>query len=60
MTQNGLAADGNASEECKTIAEQAIRGTGEISPIHFYYNYQYYFEALPTNSRIIVIRSEYM
>jgi hypothetical protein len=60
MAQNGLSVDGNASDECKTIAAQAISGLGEIAPMHFFYNYQYYFEALPENSQILVIRSEHL
>lgn len=60
MIQNGLAVDGSASEHCKTIAKEAIRGTGELAPIHMYYNYQYYLEALLQNSRILAIRNEHM
>ena len=60
MAQNGLAVDGSASDECKEIAAKAITGEGDTAPIHFYYNYQYYLEAVPEMSRIAVIRSEHL
>ena len=60
MIQNGLALLGDASDECKSIAHQSIKGLGEIGPSHFYYYYQYYFEAIPKNAKIIAIRSEYL
>jgi hypothetical protein len=60
MVQNGLSDHGNATRHCKNLAQNAIRGKGWIAPSHFYYNYQYYFEGIPENSPIIVIRNEYL
>ncbi|KAL3793687.1 hypothetical protein HJC23_010259 [Cyclotella cryptica] len=60
MIQNGLDLLGDASVDCKIMADQSIKGLGETGPTHFYYNYQYYFEAIPKNAKIIAIRSEYL
>jgi hypothetical protein len=60
MVQDGLSDHGNSSPHCKSLAYHAIRGQGWNSPSHFFYNYQYYFEAVPQNSKIIAIRNEHL
>jgi hypothetical protein len=60
MAQNGLSDRGNATDHCKTLARNGIKGQEWISPSHFYYNYQYYSESIPKNSPIIVIRNEHL
>jgi hypothetical protein len=60
MVQDGLTHHGNSSSRCKRLADHAIKGKNWNAPSHFYYNYQYYFEAIPKNSPIIVIRNEHL
>lgn len=58
--QNGLS-DGVASKRCKGMAEVAIKGElPTFGPSHLYYNYQYYYEAVPNDASIIVIRNEHI
>jgi hypothetical protein len=63
FVQNGLREEGEASDRCKRWAFDAIQGTDESygSPSHWYYNYQYYYEAMPSDdSTILVIRNEHI
>ena len=65
FVQNGLG-EGNITEvgmeKCKKWAFKAIRGRDGTynSPSHWYYNYQYYYEAIPSDSNILVIRNDHM
>jgi hypothetical protein len=62
FVQNGLREQGGASERCKRRALDAIQGVdgSDFQPDHWYYNYQYYFEAIPPDSNILVVRNEHM
>lgn len=60
FVQNGLSDHADASAHCKQLAFQAVRGSTYVAPSHFYYNYQYYFYGIPSNSSIVVIRNEYL
>lgn len=58
--RNGLTNEGDASEICKDTARGSLAGTLYLGPSHFYYNYQYYLEAMPSDAHILVIRNEHM
>jgi hypothetical protein len=62
FVQNGLRKEGKASDRCKRRALDSIQGIDEsdFQPAHWYYNYQYYFEAIPPDSKILVIRNEHI
>lgn len=55
----GLAEDGQATNECKQRAKDLLRGTVRYED-HAFFNYQYYLEAIPHGSNILVIRTEHM
>ena len=61
MAQKGLVRSGDeaASDHCQWRAHEALRGTYEYIA-HWYFNYQYYFEFLPKNINILVIRNEHI
>ncbi|KAL7449054.1 hypothetical protein ACHAWC_001154 [Mediolabrus comicus] len=62
FVQNGLRDEGDAPTMCKRMAEDAIKGTRPRygGPSHWYYNYQYYYEAIPSDSKVIAIRNEHL
>ena len=63
FVQNGLRDEGDAPTMCKRMAEDAIKGTRPYlygGPSHWYYNYQYYYEAIPSDSKVIAIRNEHL
>jgi hypothetical protein len=62
FVQNGLREEGEASDRCKRWALDAIQGIDEsyASPSHWFYNYQYYYEAIPSDSKILAIRNEHI
>ena len=63
FVQNGLREEGDASDRCKRWALDSLQGTSvgdHVSPGHWSYNYQYYLEAVPTDSTILVVRNEHM
>ena len=65
FVQNGLRDEGDASKSCKNWALVALQGLDEIkysddSPSHWYYNYQYHFEAIPGDSKLLVVRNEHI
>ena len=62
FVQNGLREECETSDRCKRWARDAVQGTdtSDDSPGHWYYNYQYYFEAVPSDSTILVIRNEHI
>ncbi|KAL7525680.1 hypothetical protein ACHAXR_001551, partial [Thalassiosira sp. AJA248-18] len=59
LAASGLTEDGEASDECKQRARDLLRGTAQYED-HIFYNFQYYLEAIPEKSNIIVIRTEHM
>jgi len=59
LALSGLAAGGEASDECKQRARDLLRGTARFED-HAYYNYQYYMEAIPRESNFLVIRTEHI
>ena len=63
FVQNGLQDEGDAPNMCKRMAEDAIKGAEAHhygGPSHWYYNYQYYYEAIPSDSKVIAIRNEHI
>mmetsp|Transcript_8181 Transcript_8181/g.18300 ORF Transcript_8181/g.18300 Transcript_8181/m.18300 type:complete len:967 (+) Transcript_8181:23-2923(+) len=59
LGQNGLNEESPARDECKQRAQTSIMGT-ELFTSHFYYNYQYYLEAVPEDAQILSIRTEHI
>lgn len=68
MIQNGVLSpekvsdenqDGSPPDVCHTRAIGSLRGT-ENHASHLYYNYQYYYEAVPQDAQILVIRNEHL
>lgn len=59
LAQLGLSSHGNATEECRQRAAAAIQGTDHFG-CHFFFNYQYHFEAIPKNTTIMTIRTEHL
>mmetsp|Transcript_25602 Transcript_25602/g.36526 ORF Transcript_25602/g.36526 Transcript_25602/m.36526 type:complete len:417 (-) Transcript_25602:91-1341(-) len=49
----------DASDECRDRAKKALLGT-EDNLVHWYFNYQYYYEAMPPDADIVVIRNEHI
>ena len=63
VVQNGLRDEGDAPKMCKKLALDALQGVDASEyggPSHWYYNYQYYYEAIPSDSKVIVIRNEHI
>ena len=62
LVKNGLTKHGQASNRCKRIARNSLQGTlpHYMGPSHFEYNYQYYYEVLPEDANILVIRNEHI
>jgi len=63
FVQNGLREDGDSPDRCKKLAIETLQGTGwnkKQSPDHWYFNYQYYFEAIPSDSKILTVRNKHM
>ena len=67
FAEQGLAANGNATDGCKQIAYEAIRGVGDIMySYHLFANYNYYRRVAfsqarrKKRSKILVIRTEHM
>ena len=59
-TENGqFGKVGPVSEECKMRAFAAVWGTRHYTE-HFYFNYQFHFEGIPENARVLVIRNEHL
>ncbi|KAL7501394.1 hypothetical protein ACHAWT_010673 [Skeletonema menzelii] len=60
FAERGLVKDShNTTKECQSIAKEALLG-GENSLVHWYYNYQYYYELVSPNANIVVIRNEHI
>lgn len=60
VAQNGLLnTDGKTSKLCRNRAHSAIIGTEQYIP-HWFFNYQYYYEFIPRNAKILVIRNEHI
>lgn len=55
----GLSKDGNATSTCKLRASEAIEGSTRFEN-HLFFNFQYHLEMIPTDSRIITIRTEHL
>ena len=62
LVKNGLTKHGQASNRCKHIAMNSLQGIlpHNMGPSHFEYNYQYYYEVLPEDANILVIRNEHI
>lgn len=63
LVQNGLRDEGDATKMCKFLALNAIQGTDTRAfggPSHWYFNYQFYYEAIPRESKVIAIRNDHM
>jgi len=60
--KNGLKVSGDASESCNRIARDALNGRLPYhrGPDHFYFNYHYYYKAVPQDAPILVIRNEHI
>ena len=58
VAQNGLLGS-KGSIECQRKARDALQGTKEYIP-HWFFNYQYYYEFIPRNKKILVIRNEHI
>ncbi|KAL7442495.1 hypothetical protein ACHAXM_008598 [Skeletonema potamos] len=60
LAERGLIKDShNTTEECRVRAKNALIGTGD-NLVHWYYNYQYYYELVPPDAKIVVIRNEHI
>jgi hypothetical protein len=60
VAQNGLLdIAGTTSSTCRKWARYAIRGTAQFIP-HWFFNYQYYYEFIPADAKILVIRNEHI
>jgi hypothetical protein len=60
LAERGLVKNShNTTEECRARAKNALIGTGD-NLVHWYYNYQYYYELVPPNANIVVIRNEHI
>eukprot|EP00986_Skeletonema_menzelii_P015240 scaffold11346_cov154-Skeletonema_menzelii.AAC.3 len=60
FAERGLVKDShNATKECQSRAKNALLGT-ENNLVHWYYNYQFYYESMPPNANIVVIRNEHI
>ena len=63
FVQNGLREAGDSPDRCKKLAIETLQGIDRDknqSPSHWYFNYQYYYEAIPSDSKMLTIRNEYM
>lgn len=63
FVQNGLRDAGDSPDRCKNLAMKTLQGIDwgkKQSPDHWYFNYQYYYEAIPSDSKILAIRNEHM
>ena len=63
FVQNGLREEGDSPDRCKRWAKKSIQGINthnHQSPDHWYFNYQYYLEAIPSDSKILTIRNEHI
>ncbi|KAL7538233.1 hypothetical protein ACHAWF_006031 [Thalassiosira exigua] len=62
FVRDGIAEGGAASEECRKTARDALQGRQEDYglPAHFFYNYQYYYESVPKDASILVVRNEHL
>ncbi|KAL7487882.1 hypothetical protein ACHAW6_013459 [Cyclotella cf. meneghiniana] len=59
VAQNGLLSKGDTSIECRRKARLALDGTKEFIP-HWFFNYQYYYEFIPPDKKILVIRNNHI
>ena len=60
LAERGLVKDShNTTDECRSRAKDALLGT-ESSLIHWYYNYQFYYELVSPDANIVVIRNEHI
>ncbi|KAL9182349.1 hypothetical protein ACHAXT_013001 [Thalassiosira profunda] len=61
FVQRGLTETGKASY-CKRVARDSLQGIAPRSrgPSHLFFNYQYYYEAVPSGAPILVIRNEHL
>ncbi|KAL3792485.1 hypothetical protein HJC23_000935 [Cyclotella cryptica] len=59
VAQNGLLDNGDTSFACQRKARLALDGTKEFIP-HWFFNYQYYYEFIPPDGKILVIRNNYI
>lgn len=59
VAQSGLLGNGDASNNCQRKARLALQGKKEFIP-HWYFNYQYYYEFIPENAKLLVIRNEHI
>ncbi|KAL3804861.1 hypothetical protein HJC23_006633 [Cyclotella cryptica] len=60
VAQNGLLdSTGTTSTVCRRRARSAIRGTEQFIP-HWFFNYQYYYEFIPLEAKILVIRNDHI
>jgi hypothetical protein len=57
VVRYGLWKNSSVREECKMRAHTALWGTKHF-PCHHYFNYQFHFEGLPKDARILAIRNE--
>ena len=63
FVQNGLRKEGGGTDRCKAWARESLRGVevgSRDSPDHWYYNYQYYLEAIPSDAKLLAVRKEYI
>lgn len=60
VAKNGLLnSNGVTSKTCRRRAKSAIMGIEQYIP-HWFFNYQYYYEFVPKNAKILVIRNEHI
>ena len=59
---HSMTANTNAPEDCRRVAKKTLRGLVPYhrGPSHLLYNFQYYFEAVPKDAPILVIRNEHI
>ena len=63
FVQNGLREGGDSPDRCKKVAIETLQGIDRDkrkSPDHWYFNYQYYYEAIPSDSKILAVRNYHM
>ena len=59
LAQRGLSSHGDATDVCRHRAAAAIDGTEHFG-CHFYFNYQFHLEAIPSDATIMTIRTEHL
>ena len=63
FVQNGLRKEGGGTDRCKAWARESLQGReggSRDGPDHWYYNYQYYLEGIPSDAKLLTVRNEHI